>query len=251
MTNHHNRFWIYGFHAVEAALENDDRPCFHLKTTKNPETYKSYREGNPKLVIDQVDHKQLSSLLGEDAVHQGIALQIGDLPDLGAEDLIDIAQENSANLIVALDQITDPHNVGAILRSAAAFGAIGLLVPKDHSVNLKSPVLFKAASGACEHVPMIEITNLVRTLETFQKEGFWSVGLAEQGEKTLDQTDLKGNMIIVMGAEGDGLRRLTRDSCDFLARLSTVPEFPTLNVSNAAALAFYEFHRQNTAPAKK
>jgi 23S rRNA (guanosine2251-2'-O)-methyltransferase len=138
-----------------------------------------------------------------------------------------------------LDQVSDPHNVGAILRSAAVFGAKALILT-DRNAPSESGVLAKSASGALEIVPLIRVTNLAHTIKDLKDIGFWCVGFAETGTTTLDQIDLKGKIALVMGAEGDGMRRLTKDLCDFTVSLPTAASFSALNVSNAAAIALYE-----------
>jgi 23S rRNA (guanosine2251-2'-O)-methyltransferase len=201
------------------------------------------RQALPAPSVVAVD--DLDTLAGESAVHQGIALRVGPLPEIALEDVLDATGGQS--ILVVLDQVTDPHNIGAILRSAAAFGADALIVPDRHTPQATATVA-KTASGAMDVVPMVRVTNLARALRTLQESGFWCIGLAEQGEQALDAVALDGRIALVLGAEGDGLRRLTRETCDLLVHLPTRPPIRSLNVSAAAAIAL---HQAAVAPARR
>jgi 23S rRNA (guanosine2251-2'-O)-methyltransferase len=197
-----------------------------------------------------VDRQEIERALPPGAVHQGLALDPGELPELGVEDLVIATHDRSAALLVVLDQITDPHNVGAILRSAAAFGADGAIVQTRHAPQITG-ALAKTASGAVEHVQLARATNLTRALEQLKEAGFLCVGLAEQATASLASLPLEGKIALVLGAEGDGLRRLVAETCDHLAKLPTQPPIASLNVSNAAAVALYEVaRRRDTIPAQ-
>ncbi|MDP9195517.1 MAG: RNA methyltransferase, partial [Pseudomonadota bacterium] len=141
------------------------------------------------------------------------------------------------------DQVTDPHNVGAVLRSACAFGAMAVFLTEKNAPDT-TPALAKSACGALEHVPLVRVTNLARALSDLQKSGFWCVGLAESGQRLLSDVDLTGRTALVLGAEGSGLRRLTMETCDEVVRLPATGPIPSLNVSNAAAVALYEVARR-------
>lgn len=238
--------WIYGVHAVERALHNPKRHCLKLVTTTacpwDEVTLTSIRQMHPELEWAQEDRAFFIDLFGPNATHQGVALQVKQLPELSLEELVDASRPQT---FVILDQVTDPQNVGAVLRSCAAFGVDALILPDMNTCPIDSPVLAKNASGALEVVPIIRITNLARTLDFLKKEGFWCVGLDETGDPMTSTTPLQGNSAIILGAEGKGMRRLTRECCDFLIRLPTSEEFATLNVSNAAAIVLYEVRRQN------
>ena len=233
-----NAFWLYGLHAVIAALQNPERQCHKLLATK--EAAKSLADANalstPKLQPKIVSTSDIHKELPEGAVHQGIALSVDPLPPLSIEDVCD--SSSAAGPFLILDEVTDPHNVGAILRSCAGFGAKGLIITEKNSPS-ETGTLAKSASGALEHTPLIRAVNLSQALSALKEKGYWTVGLDERAEQDLGQIDLDGPMAFVMGSEGKGLRRLTRENCDFLAKLPTEPSFPTLNVSNAAAICLY------------
>ena len=196
--------------------------------------------------VETMDRSHLEALLPDGAVHQGLALQAEPLPPTFLEDVlaeVPPAPDGGATVVVVLDQVSDPHNVGAVLRSAAAFGARAVVLP-EHGTPSSTATLAKAASGALELVPLVRVTNLARALDKLKETGFWCVGLEEGGEKLLTELDLSGRVALVLGAEGEGLRRLTRERCDFLARLPTRDPLGSLNVSNAAAVALYEVARR-------
>ncbi|MGA1855755.1 23S rRNA (guanosine(2251)-2'-O)-methyltransferase RlmB [Azospirillum sp. 11R-A] len=239
---------LYGLHPVAAALTNPERRIHRLMVTDSgraalePAIAAARAQGLQRPEASPADRMELDRMLPPGAVHQGVVIDASPLPDLGIEDLCnELAGETSA-IIVALDQVTDPHNVGAILRSAAAFGARAVVVTERHAPETTG-VLAKSASGALEAVPLIRVTNLARALTDLQQNGFWSVGLAESGPSTLAKLNLTGKTVLVMGAEGSGLRRLTMERCDAIARLPTGGPVGSLNVSNAAAVALYEVAR--------
>ncbi len=244
-----DQVWLYGRHAVLAALANPNRDCRRLlvdaKLSEEVVTHltAAQRTGGRDLPFEAVERRQLDSLLDEGALHQGVALLARMLNPLAIEDILDLAPEaGSRRLLVALDQVTDPRNVGAIFRSAAAFGAAGLLAPERHGAP-ESGALARAASGGIERVPRIEVTNLARALNQLKAAGWWVVGLAEESETLLADWRADARVVLVLGAEGDGLRHLTRKTCDQLLRLPTNPALASLNVSNAAAVALYQLAR--------
>ena len=194
-----------------------------------------------KLKVEIVDRKNLENRLPPGAVHQGIALSVHPLPNFSLDLLEDCEDQNQR--VVVLDHVNDPHNVGAILRSAAVFGAKAVIMTERHAPK-ESGVLAKSASGALEVVPMCIINNLAHALRELKELGFWCIGFAESGKKTLAELDLKGKTALIFGGEGDGMRRLTTDLCDFTVRLPSEESFSTLNVSNAAAVGLYEVYRQ-------
>lgn len=238
--------WLYGRHAVLSALDNPKRFISKVMVSHHLKDGDEIRAQYPKVRFDFVTNDVFASKFGPDAVHQGIALETEPLSPPTLEEIIEKAHDATASLVVLLDQVTDPHNVGAITRSAAAFGADVLIMPKHQSAPLESAILAKTACGGVEHVPLLTVTNLSRTLEQLKKGGYWCIGLDERGDQPLQKAPLQGKIAMVLGAEGDGLRRLTKENCDILTHLPTNPSFPTVNVSNAAALAFYEYSRQNS-----
>jgi 23S rRNA (guanosine2251-2'-O)-methyltransferase len=191
---------------------------------------------------EQVPRDVLETWLPPGAVHQGLAAKVHPLPDCGIEDVLAEAEGREHAHVLILDQVTDPQNVGAILRSAAAFGALAVVLTERHAAP-ESGVLAKAASGALEHVPLVRVANLARALEALKKGGFWIAGLAAEARQTLADAKLTGKVGLAFGAEGPGLRRLTREHCDLLVRLPTGGPIDHLNVSNAAAVALYELVR--------
>lgn len=238
---------LWGLHAVRAAWLNPKRHCFNLWVTEAgqaalAEMFASAAElglERPEPMLS--DRGDIDRLLPPSSVHQGVALEVSALGDVQLHEILQ--SETLPDLIIVLDQVTDPHNVGAILRSAAAFGA-GAVIMTERNAPTTTGVMAKTASGAAEHVPQIHVVNLARTLSELQDAGYWCVGLAEQGSRDLGALDLSARTALVLGAEGDGLRRLTREHCDELARLPTGGPIASLNVSNAAAVALYEARRQ-------
>jgi 23S rRNA (guanosine2251-2'-O)-methyltransferase len=226
---------IFGIHAVEAALANEQRTVRRLQLTDNAEI-----RLRPALAARQVTHERalprdLDRRLGADTVHQGALLETDPLPE---PDLAELADAAAGRPIVVLDQVTDPHNVGAILRSSAVFGAAGLVMTRRHSPPLDG-ALAKSASGALEHVPVALVQNLARALTELKELGLIVIGLDGEAPDCLEEIDWPERAALVLGAEGKGLRQLTRDSCDRLARIATDGPLASLNVSNAAAVALH------------
>ncbi len=225
------KYWIYGYHAVEGAINNPLRQVFRLVALKQAEIPE-----NAPIPFQREDRDFFTKQFGAGAVHQGIAAQISSLPPVHLDE---ICEGPADGPLILLDQLTDPHNVGAIMRSAAAFGALAVITTDKHTPEGENPALLKAASGAFEHVPYIRVVNMNRTMEQLKKEGYWLMGLDEKGDVPLHKASLEGKIAFVLGAEGSGLRRLTRDACDFLFHIETQKIFSTLNVSNAAAVSLY------------
>lgn len=242
-----NLFWLYGIHAVLAALANPRRKIRRLDVTAeaartHAEAIAAARAARPLPDAEVVDKQDIERQLPPGAVHQGIAALVEPLPHMGIEDVARQGAARDRAVVVVLDQVTDPHNVGAILRSAAAFGALAVVVPDRHSPE-ETGALAKAASGALERMPVVRVTNVVRALGELKEAGFWTAGLAGESPFTMASQKLSGRIALVMGAEGEGLRRLTREHCDYLVRLPMTGEVESLNVSNACAVALYELVR--------
>jgi 23S rRNA (guanosine2251-2'-O)-methyltransferase len=233
-----SRLWLWGIHACKAALQNPQRKCLRLVLTASTAKELGFSKENVACKVEFQEAQALSRLLPDGAVHQGIAMEVAPLEELSFLEL----KRHEKGVIVVLDQVTDPHNVGAILRTAKALRALGIVMTDRHAPPLGG-ALAKAASGALDLLPIWQVTNLARTLDELKENGFWTVGLDEHAPKFLSKADYPPKLALIMGAEGEGLRRLTQEKCDFLAKLSTDPEFPTLNVSVATALALYELTR--------
>jgi 23S rRNA (guanosine2251-2'-O)-methyltransferase len=222
---------LYGFHAVREALRNPNRTCLDLFATTGAAEKLAEDIEACGVTLHQAESDALTARLGAEAVHQGVFLEARPLPALDVSEI-----ENRSGLVLALDQITDPHNVGAILRTAAAFAADAVIVTERNAPEF-SGVLAKTASGGLEHVPLVEVVNLARALDRLGEAGYLRVGLDSEGPESLERTTLSRPVALVLGAEGKGLRRLTREKCDLLARLDMPGAIKSLNVSNACAVA--------------
>jgi 23S rRNA (guanosine2251-2'-O)-methyltransferase len=223
---------LYGWHTVKEALANPRRRFHRLLATENA-LHRLTEDGiTPKLKPTLVRPEQIAAELGPDAVHQGLLAEADPLPSPPIEKL------TPSGILLVLDQITDPHNVGAILRSAAAFAVTAVVTTARHSPEATG-VLAKAASGALEHVPIVTVQNLARALEALKQKNVQVVGLDSSGEADLAALPLAAPLALVLGAEGKGLRQLTRTTCDHVARLDMPGAIKSLNVSNATALSLY------------
>lgn len=227
-----DRILLYGLHVVEAALANPNRQIWRLLATENAARRLDARLRARGITAEPALPRQLDRMLGSDAVHQGVILEAAPLSPVDLEDI------EPNGLLLVLDQVSDPQNVGAVLRSAAAFGAAGLILPARHSPPF-SGALAKAASGALDMVPVILIGNLAQALGELGERGFLRVGLAEEASEPLETAALTLPLVLVLGAEGKGLRQLTRQTCDRICRISTKDKLISLNVSNAAAIALH------------
>ena len=226
---------IFGIHAVEAALANPRREVRKLYLTDNAERRLRQALGGRQLMHERVLPKDLDRRLGPDTVHQGALLETAPLTEPTLEAL---AEQGAGRPLLVLDQVTDPHNVGAILRSAAVFGAAGLIMTRRHSPPLAG-ALAKSASGALEHVPVALVQNLARALAELKELSATIIGLDGDATDSIEALVWPDRPVLVLGAEGRGLRELTRQSCDRLCRIATDGALASLNVSNAAAVALH------------
>ncbi len=244
------RVWLYGIHPVLAALANPHRRALRIVLTAETESTVGARldvlaqghpGGMPKPEI--LPRDAIDRLLPRGAVHQGVAAHVQGLEETDIEDICRAAEVQDSARVVVLDQVTDPHNVGAVIRSASAFEAAAVILPERNSPG-DGGVLAKAASGAMERVPLVRVVNLARTLDRLKQAGFWCVGLDADASTPINEADLTGKVALVLGAEGEGLRRLTREHCDLMVRIPISKGLESLNVSNAAAIALYELARR-------
>ena len=237
---------IYGVHAVRVMLERHPERVLTVRFAgrRNDSRVRAIEalareHGRP---VERVDPDALRERLG-DVAHQGVAADITPLPPWTEDQLLTALADAKSPLLLALDGVQDPHNLGACLRTADACGVLALIVPRDRAAQL-TPTVRKVAVGAAETVPVVSVTNLVRTLKLLKDAGLWVVGADAEAEKTAAQLDLKGPLVLVLGAEGSGLRHLTRQHCDFLAALPQLGAVESLNVSVAAGMLLYEALRQ-------
>jgi 23S rRNA (guanosine2251-2'-O)-methyltransferase len=237
---------IYGLHAVQSVLKRHPDRVLELQLTERRDDPRLRaletlaREHGTKVL--RVDAQTLQKALG-DVAHQGVAAQVLPLDPWSEDDLVSALSDVTSPLVLALDGVQDPHNLGACLRTADACGALAVVVPKDRAANL-SPVVRKVAAGAAESVPLVTVTNLVRTLKLLKAAELWVTGADAAAPKTAAEVDFTGGTVLVMGAEGAGLRQLTRQNCDHLVRLPQLGSVESLNVSVAAGMLLYEVVRQ-------
>ncbi|HEX4648529.1 MAG TPA: 23S rRNA (guanosine(2251)-2'-O)-methyltransferase RlmB [Steroidobacteraceae bacterium] len=240
---------IFGLHAVRVMLERHPERVHNVRIAE--------RRGDPRVraidelaqrhhrPVERVDAHALKQLLG-DVAHQGVAADITPLPPWSEDELLAALEGAKASLLLALDGVQDPHNLGACLRSADACGALAVIVPRDRAAQL-TPAARKVAVGAAETTPVVSVTNLVRTLKLLKEAGLWVVGADVTASMRADEVDLTGPVVLTLGAEATGLRHLTRQNCDFLVRLPQLGAVESLNVSVAAGMLLYEAVRQRQA----
>lgn len=229
-------YWLYGLHAVKAALINKRRKILRAVATSGALERLAGEFEARGITPDLMSAHEVGNKVASDAVHQGVALEVQPLTELSLEEYLAAAKEPKP--LILLDQVTDPHNVGAILRSAAAFGVGAVITPRDHAPQ-ESAVIAKASSGGIELVPLVAVTNLSQCMETLKKHGFWCVGLEGEAKLTIGEAKLSRKTALILGTEGKGLRRLTAERADILVKLPISADMESLNVSNAAAIALY------------
>ncbi|MBV6826075.1 23S rRNA (guanosine(2251)-2'-O)-methyltransferase RlmB [Pseudomonas sp. PD9R] len=246
---------IYGVHAVEALLRHHPKRVKQIwlaEGRSDPRVQTLIGLANENRVpVGNAERRELDAWV--EGVHQGVVADVSPSQVWGEamlDELLD--RTDGAPLLLVLDGVTDPHNLGACLRSADAAGALAVIVPKDKSATL-TPTVRKVACGAAEVIPLVAVTNLARTLEKLKQRGLWVVGTAGEAEQSLYQQDMTGPTILIMGAEGSGMRRLTRDLCDYLVHLPMTGSVSSLNVSVATGVCLFEAQRQRSvkAAAKK
>ncbi|HEX8782412.1 MAG TPA: 23S rRNA (guanosine(2251)-2'-O)-methyltransferase RlmB [Steroidobacteraceae bacterium] len=241
---------IYGMHAVRVMLERHPDRVLTVRLAEQRDDPRARaieelarRHERP---VQRVDAHSLRQQLG-DVAHQGVAAEITPLPPWSEDELLAALQAVRAPLLLALDGVQDPHNLGACLRTADACGALAVIVPRDRAAQL-TPTVRKVAAGAAETTPVVTVTNLVRSLKLLKEAGLWIIGADAEAAKPARAVDLRGPIVLVLGAEGTGLRHLTRQNCDFLVSLPQRGAVESLNVSVAAAMLLYEALRQRETP---
>ena len=240
---------IYGMHAVRVMLERHPERVLTVRLAEQRDDPRARaieelarRHERP---VQRVDMHSLRQQLG-DVAHQGVAAEITPLPPWSEDELLAALQVARAPILLALDGVQDPHNLGACLRTADACGALAVIVPRDRAAQLTATVR-KVAAGAAETTPVVAVTNLVRTLKLLKEAGLWITGADAAAETAACAVDMRGPIVLVLGAEGTGLRHLTRQNCDFLVSLPQRGAIESLNVSVAAAMLLYEALRQREA----
>lgn len=230
--------YLYGKHVVELAIKNPQRKVLEIYATKETAAEMHLPQS---IVVHPADKRLLDSLVGQNAVHQGIVAKCDPLPQIDFKTFIQSVKDKEKALVIILDQVTDPHNIGAIMRSAVAFHAVAVIMP-DAGAPSESGVLAKSASGATELIPLIRVANLAHAMDMLKKADFWCVGLDGYAKDYISDRKLPQKCALVLGAE-DGMRRLTMDNCDMVVKLPMNSDIESLNVSNAAAVAMYEWNR--------
>lgn len=236
-----NQLILYGRHAVLSALKNPRRKISKLLCTK--ENAEEIRRTAPDIPLQIVERKEIDKLLPTEAVHQGFALFCSELPPVAIEDIITMAENQENCHVLILDQVTDPQNIGAIIRSAVAFNTLALIV-QDKNSPAETGSMAKASAGMIEFLPICRVTNLSRALEQLKDAGFWTIGMDGYAQTTVDKLKKGGKNAIIMGSEGKGMRRLVEENCDITVKLPMNKKVESLNVATAAAIMLYELNKE-------
>ncbi len=236
---------LYGKHAVFAALNNPRRKIVKILCTVD--NLQNIKETCAKMhiaesFIEVCDKKRIESILPPASVHQGVALISLPLEDYSIEEICTICENEKNTRVLILDQVTDPQNIGAIIRSCAAFGVKALIMQNRNSPQ-ENAVIAKTSVGMSEILPIVRVTNLSRAVETLKKNEFWVLGMDGYAKDYISSVDKSGKLAVIMGSEGKGMRRLIEESCDITAKIPMEPEVESLNVSNAAAIILYELYK--------
>ena len=239
-TNNKNNLILYGKHAVLAAIKNPHRKISKILCTK--ENFEEIKKIKPQINIQVVERKEIDKLLPADAVHQGLAAFCNELPAVSIEELINISNQLENCHVLILDQVTDPQNIGAIIRSAVAFNTLALIV-QDKNSPQETGSMAKASAGMIEHLPIIRVTNLSRTINQLKDAGFWTIGMDGYAKTSVSELKKGGKNAIIMGSEGKGMRRLVEENCDITIRLPMNEKVESLNVATAAAIVLYEINK--------
>lgn len=237
---------LYGRHPVAAAIANPERQINKiLCTDENADEIRKLCSQNNRNsgLVTVVDRKEIDRILPREAVHQGLAAYVKELEDCGLEDICILADQQPDCHLLILDQVTDPQNIGAIIRSCVAFNTLALIM-QDKNSPAETGTMAKASAGMIEHLPICRVTNLSRAIEQLKTAGFWTVGMDGYAPTTIDQLKKGGKTAIIMGSEGKGMRRLVEEACDISVRLPISDKVESLNVSTAAAIALYEINKK-------
>lgn len=244
MTKIINKAWIYGKHAVLSVLQNQSREVYKVLATSQSSSIIDDAGFEPNgFRVSIVSNDEISKEIGNrDAVHQGIAAYVGPVETFTLTELVEDIKRKDKVRLVAFDQLTDPHNIGAIIRTCAAFDIDGVIVTKQHT-NVNSPTVAKSSSGMIDLVKIYEVANLSNAIVTLKENGFWIIGLDSNTNSSFNEIGNFKKCMLVLGAEGDGLRRMTKEHCDILCKIPLSSKVDSLNVSNAAAIAIYEIQK--------
>lgn len=234
-----DKLWIFGRHAVVSAIETNKRDVYSLALTKNAfEELKSAALLSDDYKIEICDSQRITNIVGKDSVHQGYAALVSEVEKIDPKILLKILEKQEYSTVIALDQITDPQNVGSIIRSAVALNIDALITTRDNSV-IDSPIISKTSSGGIEHIKIVCATNLVMTLKLFKEAGYWIIGLDAGSKESIKTISQFNKVVIVLGSEDQGLRRLTKSQCDLMLKIPMSDKMESLNVANASAIAMF------------